>query len=233
MCVSVCVWSEDTLIWRCTLCMMWHSFPTTNEDKCVLACTVYMFSPHGWCFCIHRQRHPETSGVILCNPNCMCFSFAQNNPKQLQGNSAQCTDKEPWVVSSGRTWSAPFQPWSIHYGITMITFWAPRSRHAWIHPPLSGTTPSYNTLFICLATSNFQLDAVWRSNNHILWCCLMVVIFIWLDFVRHRAAMTTPVGTLLRVCGWTYCSAPDASFLLSRKMMGWDENIPVPHSHTI
>lgn len=113
----------------------------------------------------------------------MCFSFTQNNPKQLQGNSAQCTDKEPWVVSSGRTRSNPFQPWSIHYGITMITFWAPRSRHAWIHPLLHSTTPSCNAVFIHLATSNFQLDTRWHFNNQIFSYYLMVIP-LWLHVVQ-------------------------------------------------
>lgn len=49
----------------------------------------------------------------------------------------------------------------------MTTFWAPFSRHAWIHPPLHSTTPSYNTAFIHLATSNFQLVTVWCSNSHV------------------------------------------------------------------
>lgn len=130
------------------------------------ACTVHAPPPCSLCF-LHTQTAPSWDAV-QCNPNCMCFSFTQNNPKQLQGNSAQCTDKEPRVVSSGRTRSNPFQPRSIHYGITMITFWALCSRHAWIHPLLHSTTPSYNAVFTYLATSNFQLDTVWCSNNHVL-----------------------------------------------------------------
>lgn len=164
--VHVCMCKEKG---RYAICTMWHSVLKTNEEKCVPVCSMYSTctpSLQFVCFFLHTQTAPSWDAV-LCNPNCMCFSFAQNNPKQLQGNSAQRTDKEPRVVSSGRTRSNPFQPRSIHYGITMITFWALCSRHAWIHPLLHSTTPSYNAVFICLATSNFQLDTVWCSNNHI------------------------------------------------------------------
>lgn len=80
--------------------------------------------------------------IVQHDPNFMCFSFTQNNPKQLQDNSMQCTDKEPRVVSHGRARSNPFQPQSIHYRITMITFWAVCFHHAWIHLPLHSTAPS-------------------------------------------------------------------------------------------
>lgn len=61
----------------------------------------------------------------------------------------------------------------------------------------------------------------------------MVVIFIWLHFVRECRAAAHTGQDLVTAMWMEYCSAPDASFLLSRKMMGWDEHIPLPHSHTI
>lgn len=156
----------------------------------------------------------------------MCFSFTQNNPKQLQGNSAQCTDKEPWVVSSGRTRSNPFQPWSIHYGITMITFWAPRSRHAWIHPLLHSTTPSCNAVFIHLATSNFQLDTRWHFNNQIFSYYLMVIP-LWLHVVQPWTLGLVQDGI------WDIaqhlmlgCYQKNSSIVVKKSM-------PLPHSHTI
>lgn len=134
----------------CTTCTMWHHLQKTNEEKCDLACSRSCLPADPaciLCFYVHRQHHPET---VFCVILIICFSFIQNNPKQLQGNSMQGTDKELWVVSSGRTRSNPFQPWSIHYGITMITFWVACSCHAWIHPLLHSTTPSYIAAFICL-----------------------------------------------------------------------------------
>ncbi len=51
------------------------------------------FPPPTVCvFAILRRLHHRH--FSLFNPKCMCFSFTLN-PKQLQGNSAQCTDKEP------------------------------------------------------------------------------------------------------------------------------------------
>lgn len=107
-----------------------------NEEKNKGApCTLYST------LCFYIDNNPILK-IVLRNPNYMCFSFTRNNPKQLQGNSTQCTDKEPRVVSRGRARSNPFQPQSIHYRITMITFWAVCFRHAWIHSPLHSTTLS-------------------------------------------------------------------------------------------
>lgn len=115
--VHVCMCKEKG---RYAICTVWHSVLKTNEEKCVPVCSMYSTCTPSLQFVFFTQTAPSWDAV-LCNPNCMCFSFAQNNPKQLQGNSAQRTDKEPRVVSSGRTRSNPFQPRSIHYGITMIT----------------------------------------------------------------------------------------------------------------
>lgn len=47
----------------------------------------------------------------------------------------------------------------------------------------------------------------------------------------HMAILYTGQDLVKAVwMGW--CSDPDANFLLSRKMTGWDENIPLPYSTT-
>lgn len=113
-----------------TVCTQWRK---NKSALCTLNSTM----------CFYMDSKPFLK-IVLHNSNYMCFSFTPNNPKQLQGNSTQCTDKEPRVVSRGRARSNPFQPKSLHYRITMITFWAVCFRHAWIHSPLHTlrTTPS-------------------------------------------------------------------------------------------
>lgn len=88
-------------------------------------------------------------GLILkglaCDPNYMCFALARNDPEQLQGRS----DKEPGVASSGGARSDPVQPQSVHYGITMITFWAGRFRRARVHSLL-------RSVHVAVAFSNWK-----------------------------------------------------------------------------
>lgn len=104
-----------------------------KNQRCTLHLEQHIMFIHG------QQSYLQ---IVLHDPNFMCFLFTWNNPKQLQDNSMQCTDKEPRVVCHGRARSNPFQPQSIHYRITMITFWAVCFHHAWIHLPLHSTAPS-------------------------------------------------------------------------------------------
>lgn len=93
--VHVCiVWGEGTLYvgalhaWCDTICrklMRKNVSRSAAAPPRFFALCVFAFTGSA---VLRRLRHRH-SGVILCNPNCMCFSFTQNNPKQLQGNSAQ------------------------------------------------------------------------------------------------------------------------------------------------
>lgn len=138
---------------------VWHSLQKTDEEKCVPVCSMYTDST------VLRRLHRRHSGVILCNPNSMCSSFTQNNPKQLQGNSAQSTDKEPQVGSSGGTRSAPFRPlkrplWDYNDNVL----------GSLLLPCLDSASPQHNSILkylIHLQHTIFQLDSVQRSNSHI------------------------------------------------------------------
>lgn len=109
----------------------------------------------------------------------------------------------------------------------MITFWALCARHAWIRPLLHSTTPSSNSVFIYLATSNFN----WTH------CGALTTVFLMLfDGCYFLMAEGTPYSgeRCLVNAQWTgCCSAPGARFLLSRKMMVRHENMPLPYSNTI
>lgn len=155
-CVPVCVCEEQTACEEgaCTRRVR-DGVPKSNEEKCILrgafmprptphaiACT-----PRSFWGTYAGLRNPETL-LLLCYPNCMCSSFTQNNPKQLQGNSAQCADKEPRVVSSGRTTGNPFQPRSIHYGIMPITSLASRGPPRRL-PSIRTLSPQHDSPRVC------------------------------------------------------------------------------------
>lgn len=80
--VSMCKVKGD-IICGCTVFTMWHCWQRTNEEKCVLSCSVHMTPPCGLCFFFlffsfffYISRCTAQSwDAVLCNPNCMCFSF--------------------------------------------------------------------------------------------------------------------------------------------------------------
>lgn len=77
-----------------------------NASRAVRSCPARRRAPsparHGpfWGPRTAGLRNSETL-LLLCYPNCMCSSFTQNNPKQLQGNSAQCARQR---AASGIQW---------------------------------------------------------------------------------------------------------------------------------
>lgn len=94
-------------------------------------------------------------------------------------------------------------------------------------------SPQHNSILqLCihyLATSNFN----WTH------CGALTTIFLMFDgCFFHMAACCkgTPYSGERRLVNALWmgcCSAPDARFLLSRKMMVRHENMPLPHSNTI
>jgi len=151
---------------------------------------------------VHHVHVPPLQ-IISCNPNWMCFSFTQNNPKQLQGNSAQSSVSQVRAKrgSSSRRKSTPFRPWSILYGITVITLWAPCSCHTWL--PFG--TAQYNSIFhyliILLGNNRFSVGC---TTLHWLTDFLMLFDACYFD---------TPA-----LCEGNQWLIP--RFRLSRKMMG-------------
>lgn len=89
--------------------------------------------------------------IVLHDPNFMCFSFTWNNPKQLQDNSMQCTDKEPWVVSHGRARSNPSSPQASITGL------------------------QYNILGCLLSACLDPFASPQHSSIHVAWFCLNVL----------------------------------------------------------
>lgn len=148
----------------------------------------------------------DHSGGILCNPNCMCFSFRQNNRNRLEGNSAQSTDKESSGIQrqgEERCFQALKHPWWDYTDNVLGSLLSPC-----LDP--SASPPHNSTLqYQWLVTNNYTLDSVWFSNSPALY------------------------GNVLRLVGMGLCSTPDASFLLSRLMTGQDEHISPPHSQSI
>lgn len=164
-----------------SLCECWWGGCTVNKDVlcswCDTDCThIYLSFPALCLFAfvespIQSLSHRH-SGVIPCNPYWMWFSFPQNNPKQLQGDSAQSTDNERKVESSEGTKSSPFRPYSIRYRITVITFWAPCIWHISLNITLHSTTPPCGC-------------SQWCFDSHIT-DCYVVAVRTWLHVFKGK-----------------------------------------------
>lgn len=190
---------------------VWHSLQRTDEEKCVPVCSMYTDST------VLRRLHHRHSGVILCNPNSMCSSFTQNNTKQLQGNSAQSTDKEPQVGSSGGKRSAPFRPlkrplWDYNDNVL----------GSLLSPCLDpSASPQHNSIL------QYLIHLQHTIFNWIQCGALTTIFFnaIWWLLFSYGLTLQgkvvqpcTPASTLLRLCGWDIAHS---RFLLSRKIIGW------------
>lgn len=134
ICVYMCIrvkWRD--IIPRCTVCTTSNTLQTTNEEKCVPVYSMCAPRPLYSLPFLRWQTAPSrdvyTTDILLCYVILIVCVFNLHRTIQSNYRVILCSPqtKSQRVESSGRTRSPPFRPRSIHYGITMITFWAPRS----------------------------------------------------------------------------------------------------------
>lgn len=156
LCYCVCVKWRD-IKWRCT----------TNTQKFAPVCSTYMFSLYSLCAWIHITgpswdvTTTELFYVILIVCAFHLHRTIQSNYRVILCSPQ--TESHEWNPVA--EWGALLS--GLKESIMGLQWWCSGLLAlAMLGSIHLSTTPSYNTLFIHLATSSFQLDTVWC--NHIL-----------------------------------------------------------------